>query len=101
MNKITVNSNEYDFGNIMISALRYALTRKTYVSLETAEFIMNNEKYISERVCKVMLRDINRYLNLFENGFDTFDKCDYDTWVKLDNWLYSIAKKNNWLIIER
>ena len=46
MNTITVNSNEYDFGNIMISALRYALTRKTYVSLETAEFIMKNEKYV-------------------------------------------------------
>ncbi len=101
MNTITINSNDYDFGNIMISALRYALTRKTYVSLETAEFIMNNEKYISERVCKVMIRDINRYLDDFKQGIKVFDRCDYDTWVILNNWLYNLAKKNDWVIIER
>ena len=98
MNTITVNSNDYDFGNIMISALRYALTRKTYVSLETAEFIMNNEKYISERVCRVMLRDINYYLALFENGVEIFDKCDYDSWIKLENWLFNLVKKNKWKV---
>ena len=101
MNKITINSNDYDFGNIMISALRYALTRKTYVSLETANFIMNNEKYISERVCKVMIRDINHYLDDFKQGVKVFDKCDYNTWVRLNNWLSNLVEKNNWVIIER
>ena len=59
---IKVNSNIEDFGNVMILALRYALGRRTYVTLEIPEFIMKNNKLISERVCIVMIRDINQYL---------------------------------------
>lgn len=51
------------FGNIMIVALRYALGRQTYITYQVANFIKENKTYIDDRVKKVMIEDINRYLD--------------------------------------
>ncbi len=96
---IKVNSDAEDFGNVMIMALRYALGRKTYVTLEVPEFIMKNKDLISQRVCTVMLRDISQYLEDRNNKMITDDKCDYDSWVKLSNWLYELMKEKKGVIL--
>lgn len=89
----------HDFQNITISALRYALGRRTYLTDVTAEFIKKYPNIIDERVCCVMLRDIDRYMIDRKIGFVIDDKCDYDTWLNLQNWLFDLAKEKNFNVI--
>ena len=96
---ITVNSNENDFGDIMILALRYALGRRTYVTYEVSDFIKKNENLINERVCLCMIKDIDNYLILRNNELINDDKCDYDSWINLDKWLYELARKRDFNLI--
>lgn len=96
-----------DFQDIIICALRYSLGRKTYITDTTAKFIKKYCDYhdnnftcvMDERVCKVMLRDINRYMEDRKNGLIKDDKCDYDTWIDLQNWLFDLAKKENFNVV--
>lgn len=96
---ITVNSNINDFGDIMILALRYALGRRTYVTLEIPDFIKNNKKLINERICICMIKDINNYLAYRKDGIIKDDECDYKSWIGLDNWLYKLARKRKYNLI--
>lgn len=73
--------------DMIISALRYALGRRTYISAETSEFIVENKDIIDGRMKQVMLSDLQHYLERRKEGFITDDRCDYDTWVNLYNWL--------------
>lgn len=75
----------HDFQDIVISALRYALGRRTYITKATADFIKEYPEIIDGRVKKVMLNDLNSYLLYREDGYD--DECDYKTWLDLKNWL--------------
>lgn len=72
-----------DFKDMMISALRYAIPRHTYIVDETCEFIKNNADLILDsRVVGVMLRDLNDQLDYYkrkENNLTTMWRCDYDT----------------------
>lgn len=73
-----------DFKDMMISALRYAIPRHTYIVDETCEFIKNNADLIlDDRVITVMLRDLNDQLDYYkhskENNLTTMWSCDYDT----------------------
>ena len=72
----TINDKDNDFGDIMILALRYSLGRRTYVTDEVPAFIMQNEEHINERICVVMLRDIDEYLQDRYKGLIKDDECD-------------------------
>lgn len=72
---------------MIISALRYALGRKTYITGETAEFIMENPNLIDDRVKSVMLRDLDEYFQRRDTWEYPDDECDYQTWVALYDWL--------------
>ena len=89
----------HDFQNITISALRYALGRRTYLTDVTSEFIKKYPNIIDERVCCVMLRDIHRYMEDRKIGFVIDDKCDYDTWIDLQNWLFDLAKEKHFNVV--
>lgn len=52
--------NDYQFQDMIISALRYALYRHTYIFEETLSWIRNNNIVINERVKQVMLNDIEK-----------------------------------------
>ncbi len=52
--------NDYQFQDMIISALRYALYRHTYIFEETLNWIRNNNIVINERVKQVMLNDIEK-----------------------------------------
>lgn len=88
-----------NFGDIMIMALRYALGRRTYVTNEVPDFIKNNTDFITERVCIVMLRDITHYVEDRDAGLVHDDKCDYDSWIQFQNFLFNLAKIKNYNVV--
>lgn len=90
-----------DFKDIVISALRYAIPRHTYIVDETCEFIKNNADLIlDDRVIAVMLRDLNDQLDYYkatwDEGVATMWRCDYDTLDDLRRFLedYDTKKTN-------
>lgn len=78
---------DYVLRDMIISALRYALGRRTYITAETSEFIIENKDIIDGRMRRVMLSDLQEYLERRNKGFISDDKCDYEVWVNLYNWL--------------
>jgi hypothetical protein len=73
-----------DFKDMIISALRYAIPRHSYIVDMTCEYIKNNaELILDDRVISVMLRDINDHLDYckasWDEGIVTTWRCDYDT----------------------
>lgn len=72
---------------MIISALRYALGRRTYITQETAEFIMENPNLIDDRVKTVMIRDIDEYFDRRRTWDYKDDECDYQTWIALYDYL--------------
>ena len=89
----------YDFQDIVICALRYALGRRTYITNSTTDFIKEYPEIIDERVCIVMLRDLNRYMQDRNAGLIKDDNCDYDNWLDLQNWLFNLAKEKRFNVI--
>lgn len=80
---------DYVLKDMIISALRYALGRRTYITHETAEFIMENPNLIDSRVKTVMIRDIEEYFDRRKMWDYKDDECDYQTWSALYIYLKS------------
>lgn len=78
---------DYVLRDMIISALRYASGRRTYITAETSEFIIENKAIIDSRMKQVMLSDLQQYFERRNTGFISDDKCDYEVWVNLYNWL--------------
>lgn len=72
----------YELQDIVLCALRYAIGRKTYVTLEVCEFIMKHPNLINYRVKRVMLRDLEDLDRYYKK-----DDIDYLPFDKLRNWL--------------
>ena len=75
----------YELQDIVICALRYAIGRKTYVTSEVCEFIMQQPNLIDDRVKTIMLRDLEDLNEYYE--IDDIDYLQFDT---LRKWLNSI-----------
>lgn len=73
---------DYDLKNIIISALRYALGRKSYVTFEVCEYIIKHPELIDKRVKDVMLRDLEEIDKYYGK-----DDIDYKVFDKLRKWL--------------
>ena len=78
---------DYDLRDIVISAVRYALGRRTMIPGATTEYIMTHSKLVDSRVKQVLLRDLEWYFHLWEAGQQIDDKCDYETWYHYKKWL--------------
>ena len=78
---------DFELQDIVICALRYALRRRTYITSETAEFIIEHPELIDERVRSVMIRDLTEYFAEREISEWKDDECDYQSWLRLYNWL--------------
>ncbi len=72
----------YELQDIVLCALRYAIGRKTYVTLEVCEFIMKHPNLIDYRVKRVMLRDLEDLDRYYKK--DDIDYLPFDT---LRKWL--------------
>lgn len=88
-----------DFKDMMISALRYAIPRHSYIVDMTCEYIKNNaELILDDRVISIMLRDLNDQLDYYRrtwnDGNATMWGCDYDTLDDLRRFLedYDVEK---------
>lgn len=67
-----------DYEHMLISALRYALGRRTYIIGMTAEYIENELPKLSDQCRAIMITDIERH-RLFGYG----DECDKEDWMQL------------------
>ena len=76
---------DYKLQDIVLCALRYAIGRKTYVTSEVCEFIMQHANLIDDRVKTIMLRDLEDLDEYYE--IDDIDYLQFDT---LRKWLNSI-----------
>lgn len=88
---------DYVLKDMIISALRYALGRRTYITQETAEFIMENPNLIDDRVKTVMIRDIDEYFDRRRMWDYKDDECDYQTWIELHKYLteFKVGETND------
>lgn len=67
---------------MIISALRYAIGRRTYITEETCSFIKKHPEIVNNRVKTVMLRDLEN-IKYFYKESDT----DYPFFKSLESWL--------------
>lgn len=66
-----------DYEHILISALRYALGRRTYIVEQTVNYIIKEIPRLSDSCKKVMIHDIEHPLG----GYG--DPCDKEDWMRL------------------
>jgi len=87
-----------DFGQMCISALRYALGRRTYIVGVTVDYLIArlNENCFSERVLGVMRQDLSRYFEDRKNGLVEDDDFDLEEWQKLWDVLNEKWEKEEW-----
>lgn len=81
MEVINIKENEYtpkgcvritgELKDMLISALRYALGRHTYIVEETCSYIKEHTELLDDRVISVMLRDINDHLEYYKKRDDS------------------------------
>ena len=84
--KETMITIDYELQDIVIYALRYAIGRKTYVTSEVCEFIMQHSNLIDDRVKTIMLRDLENLNEYYK--IDDIDYLQFDTlrkWLNLIN----------------
>lgn len=65
-----------DYEYMLISALRYALGRRTYIVGMTAEYIENELPKLSDQCKAIMIEDIERQEQLG-------NECDREDWMQL------------------
>lgn len=78
---------DYDLKDIVISVLRYAIGRKTYITSTISEYIMEHPELIDIRVRDVMLRDLEEIDNYYKK-----DDIDYKVFDKLKQWLEKLNR---------
>ena len=85
-----------DFKDMIISALRYAIPRHSYIVDMTVEYIKKNADLIlDDRVVAIMMRDLNEHLGSVEyNPVPSWLQYDVDLLEDLLNFLedYDVKK---------
>ena len=74
-----------DYEHMLISALRYAIGRRTYIVEITVNYILSELTKLSDSCKQVMIHDI-------ENAYSLGDDCDRQDWMKLLKELKGEAK---------
>ena len=65
-----------DYEHMLISAMRYALGRRTYIVGMTTEYIENELPKLADQCKDVMIKDIESQRNYG-------DECDREDWMQL------------------
>ena len=76
--QVEINGNKGDLSAMLVSSVRYALGRRTYIVNWTCEFIERNQHLLSARDKLVMIRDIEQ-----QKEFGYGDDCDEKDWKRL------------------
>lgn len=73
---------DFDLRDMIISAFRYALGRKTFVTLATCHYFKEHPEIVDKRVKNVLLRDLEQLDMYYPNK-----GIDYEVFVEFKNWL--------------
>lgn len=76
--KVEINGKISDISAMLVSAVRYALGRQTYIVNWTCEFIAKNQHLLLEKDKLVILRDIEQ-----QEKYGYGDACDESDWLWL------------------
>lgn len=78
-----------EYEHMLISAVRYALGRRTYIVELTVNYVIKELPRLSDSCKKIMLDDITEH-----ERFGYGDACDERDWMRLLDALRS--EKKNW-----
>ena len=82
------------FKDVVICALRYAITRNTYIVDTVCSWIEEHPNILDNRVINVMLKDVGAQLKYYENqGLNSITEIDYHRLNAFYQWLCDII---NW-----
>lgn len=80
-----------DFRDIIISALRYALPRHTYIVDSTCSWIEANPHLLDSRMVGIMKQDVKKQLKYYQSvGVDSITEVDYNRLKAFYMWLEDI-----------
>lgn len=69
---------------MLISAVRYALGRQSYIVGTTCGFVASIRDKLSENCIKILIRDISEEIEMYHRAGQTCGmECDEREWVKL------------------
>lgn len=81
-----------DFKDIIISALRYAIPRHTYIVHSTCSWIEAHPYLLDQRMIGVMMRDVKAQLKRYEHdGIDSTIAPDYNRLTAFYQFLWDIV----------
>lgn len=72
----------YELKDMIISALRYAIGQRTYVTKATCDYIKAHPELIDERVQQIMLKDLEKTIDYYQ-----MTDIDFAEFMKLGEWL--------------
>ena len=76
---VKIDPSDERFGQILISAVRYALGRMTYIVDDTAKYVENLIPQLSDNTLQLICKDITRAEELHDLGMG----CDRVIWLHL------------------
>lgn len=79
---LIVSGEIEDISAMLVSAIRYALGRRTYIAEWTCNFIKNNTHLLTDKDKEIIIGDIERQK---EYGYG--DECDKKCWLELLKYL--------------
>ena len=88
--KNTIEIDNEHIGDVLISAVRYALGRRTHIVGTVTSCMINHASGMTDRTIQVMERDIFE-----QQRFGYGDECDKTDWMKLFDVLKVEREKRN------
>lgn len=76
--ELKITGNQEDISAMLVSAVRYALGRRTYIVNWTCGFIADNLQLLTIKDKLVMIKDIKQ-----QEDYGYGDECDKKDWLKL------------------
>ena len=87
-----INASNLQFGQMMVSAMRYALGRMSYVVTTTCDYIRPLIPYLETSILYIMEKDIEEHKKNHDLGM----VCDKQEWLELWNDIkHEIARRNS------
>ena len=81
-----------DFKDIIISALRYAIPRHTYIVDSTCSWIEANPYLLDQRMIGIMMQDVKAQLKRYErDGIDSVTAPNYNRLTAFYQFLWDIV----------
>lgn len=81
-----------DFKDIIISALRYAIPRHTYIVDSTCSWIEANPHLLDQRMIGIMMQDVKAQLKRYErDGIDSVTAPNYNRLTAFYQFLWDIV----------